>query len=390
MDGIMDILDKQTGAGMMTIDASPTTPDEMALDNMIEQYGTESRAVVKFYRVARGETDALLEQLPPAEFEFLHMAKKYGRGSYRVKVYAPDPNRDGRLVLRVNQQERYEGEVAAPVVMPAHTQQGSGNDALAMAIANMGKMMNDSILQLGALMVNNQSKAPDMSEMLQNMVMMRQAMGMDSQPQAGGMGGMSEMIGLLKQGIDLGRDMGGNAPEDNMGAMLRLAEKTLPSLAGLAEKAMQNRPSAPAAAVHRALPNPTLPADHPESVQSLTQVVTHPQGETEMFGINKYTPFKGQIAQLVDVVERNNQTDPYAYAVVLLDNLPDVAVNIILADTNLVNNLSEVDPRVNSHREWFNQLALDLKELTTDEEPSTVDTHVSERVPTTPADGSPS
>jgi hypothetical protein len=390
MNDILDILDKQTGAGLMTIEAPPTTPDEMALDNMIEQYGTESRAVVKFYRVARGETDALLEQLPPAEFEFLHMAKKYGRGSYRVKVYAPDPNRDGRLVLRVNQQERYEGEVSSPVVMPAQSQQSSGNDALAMAIANMGKMMNDSILQLGALMVNNQAKAPDMADMLQNMVMMRQAMGIDNQPQSGGVGGMSEMIGLLKQGIDLGRDMGGNSPEDNVGAMLRLGEKVLPSLAGLAEKAMQNRPSTSAPIVRRALPTPALPADHPESEQLLTQVITHPQGESELFGLNKYSPFKGQIAQLVDVVERNNQTDPYAYAVMILDNMPDVAVNIILADINLVNNLAEVDPRVYQHREWFNQLALDLKELTTEEEPGTVTTHVSERVPTSPADGSQS
>lgn len=411
MDNVDDILRKETG-GPLIIRAPEETADDVALENMIEQYREDTRSVVKFYRAVRGEPDALLEEIPPSEFDFIRMARRYGRGNYRVKVYSPKEGELGkiRLTLCVNRTERYEGEIDQPqAISVTSANANNANDAMAQALLGMGQLMSQGFEQLGKLVVASNPKENSIADMLNNMVLMRRALGIEV-GNGGGAAGMKEYVDMLRQGIDMGRDMSGGNSEDNVNSMLRLGEKVLPSLAEMASKAMDRRPVTVA---RPALAKPaTVPIFNAADVESHTvdelgvhtitmkngDAFTGPDGNTwtpattvnmggtvsqktqqeevGMFGINKYSPFKGQIAQLVDVVERNNTTDPYAYAIVLLDNLPEMAVDTILSDEKLVDNLADVDPRVNQHRKWFEDMALNLKELTTEEPGDTVLNHV--------------
>ena len=103
-----------------------------------------------------------------------------------------------------------------------------------------------------------------------------------------------------------------------------------------------------------------------------------------MFASLKYRPFKNYIDQLVTVVQNNPETDPYAYACMILDNTPNEALEVLLADDKMIDNFIKVSPAVANHRAWFDELAKELHELTKPEEPGSVDPHVSGQQPLTP------
>jgi len=350
--------------------------DDIALDNLIEQYGDETRAMVKIYRVEKGEPDALVDQMEPSGFEFLHFAKKHGRGTYRIKVYAP--NEFGKVVMKVNKLERYEGAVEAAIVPPQ-----PGNSDAVMALADA---MLKGFEKLGALIVQTQTPTVDPAAqrrvMLEEMALMRD-MFAPNPATAQPVQSLDSMLSLFQKGLELGQGMNPAEPAEGMAGFLQAIKPFAEPLGKIVENIASKQTAAPAPQPARVALQP--PVARPDAVETRSPE-SQPPEDPEMFASLKYRPFKNYIDQLVAVVQNNPETDPYAYACMILDNVPNEALEILLADGQMVDNFIKVSPAVADHRVWFDELAKELHELTKPEEPGSVDPHVSGQRPLTPPD----
>ena len=63
---------------------------------------------------------------------------------------------------------------------------------------------------------------------------------------------------------------------------------------------------------------------------------------------------KKYVGMLVERAERGS--DPDLYADFVLDNVPENVIKEHLANENIIEELSKIDPRVAQHAEWFNSL----------------------------------
>jgi hypothetical protein len=348
------------------------TVDEFALDSIIEQYGEESRAMVKIYRVEKGETDALLEEVEPSGFEFIHFARKHGRGTYRIKVYAP--NEFGKPVMKVNKLERYAGAVDAAII-PA---QADGSTA----VMELAKTMLQGFEKLGALIVQTQTPAVDPAAqrraMLEEMALMRDMFAPAASIQP--VQSMESMMALFRQGLEMGQGMTGE-PAEGMAGFMQAIKPLVEPLGRIVENITAKQamtPAAPRAALAAPVARPDVAAPGSPATEYQQEATTQESNDMNLAAL-KYRPFKQYIDQLVATVERNPNTDPYAYACMILDNLPDDALNVILADDKLIDNFASIAPGVTTHRAWFDDLAKELHDLTKPEEPDTVASNVPDK-----------
>lgn len=328
--------------------------DDTAVEDLIGQYSDAEASVVKFYRVTKGEKDALLEEVAPSDFNFISLARRHGRGEYRIKLYVPNPEDGGRLTLRVNRPERYEGAVDTPTPVAPVATPGAQIDP-----ATLGAAIAQAVVAGLAPVLQQQQAAPSRADFLKEIAAMKALFTPDTLPQQSG--GVEAMLGLFMKGMEMGRDM--NIPEDGLASFASLAKPLVGPLAEIAgdyAAKMRSNPAPPATPAQSA--TPALPSPKADNAEAVTQPKTPQEGE-QMFGINRYTPFKQQIDYLVNVFKRNPHTDPTAYAVVVLDEMPPVAVDAILADPKLINNFIEVNPDVAHFRLQFEAMLAEMRAI---------------------------
>jgi len=321
--------------------------DDAALEDLVSQYDESEKSVVKFYRCTKGEKDELLEELLPSDFNFVRLAKQYGRGEYCIKVFVPDENSGGRLVMRINRREKYGGPVEEPKPVWSPAARAEPIDAAALGTA-IAQAVVSGIVPL----IHHQEAPQSRKEWLQEMMLLRDMFKSEA-PSAPGMN-FESLMGIFQKGIEMGQTM--EAPADGPLAFFNAVRPLVEPLADLVKNAAAVKVATPA------INPPALPSPAPTAAPGVSTHLPTPEA-SDMFGINRYTPFKQHIDALVGVFKRNPHTDPYAYAVLLLDELPDAGVDMMLNDDKLIDRLAEVNPEVNHLRPHFEALLLGVREL---------------------------
>lgn len=344
--------------------------DEVALESLMEQFGDNQTAVLKFYRVEKGQADALIEEMTPSEFDFAALGRRHGHGTYRVKVYVKDPMH-GRFVLKANPTMRYAGAVDQQAAAGPLTQRNDGLGELAQAMVTGFQELGKLIVQ--SSQANHVNPEDVRRGVLQDMAAMKELFGNNGG--GGQAGSFAEMFSILQQGIDMGKSINPENPPEGMTAFMKAIEPLTPALGSIVERALSPKPAAPRLPmrpnpVTPGLPGFTQPVETPAGPETASQpaapAAAQPMEETEMFGFNRYTAFSQQIGMLVEVAKNNPETDPYAYAVLLLDAVPPQYVDMLLKDEKLVDNLAAVNPEVNHPgiRTFFEAVVSEVRELT--------------------------
>ncbi len=308
------------------------TADE-SLISVLEQLGeSESGATVNVYRTVKGESDAYLCRYSPDDFSkngFDDLLSKYGGGTYRIRVYGSNKRLMANKAITLEAPKT----PAIPVVNPAE-----GMDKLANA-------MLEGFNKLGQLIIQQNQPKNDMGEMLQNMVLMKQIVGDSAkQPQ-------QDQLDLFLKGIEFAKM---NVPEvakepSGNEMLMEAASKFLPVIA-----AGMQQPQ---------MPQPQMPQQIQPEIQ---------QGNNDMSVQQAMARARMKAAVNFLVVQARQDSDPYPYAVMAVDNVPPEDLNTIISDENYIEFLAQFDNEVKQYPNWFNELREGIKQvLTEQEEPAT-------------------
>ena len=317
------------------------TADE-SLISVLEQLGeSESGATVNVYRTVKGESDAYLCRYSPDDFSkngFDDLLSKYGGGTYRIRVYGSNKRLMANKAITLEAPKT----PAIPVVNPAE-----GIDKLANA-------MLEGFNKLGQLIIQQNQPKNDMGEMLQNMVLMKQIVGGETkQPQ-------QDQLDLFLKGIEFAKM---NVPEvakepSGNEMLMEAASKFLPVIA-----AGMQQPQIPQPQMPQQIQQPAQPQQIQPEIQ---------QGNSDMNVQQAMARARMKAAVNFLVVQARQDSDPYPYAVMAVDNVPPEDLNTIISDENYIEFLAQFDNEVKQYPDWFNELREGIKQvLTEQEEPAT-------------------
>ncbi len=265
------------------------------------------------------------------------IAKKFGTGQYRVKVYVRIPT--GQRVQKASKVYGYklsredEERLNAPVTQPSQ----SGG----LTVADVETMFARFAAQMQPAPVAQPNPLAMMKELAEVMKVMTPA---PAQP--GGMGQMRDMIEivqLMRESSDP-IERGVNASTSDV--LLKMVEKFGPLMAGaLQMQQPQNMAQAPA---------PQLQAPPQENPAPISQ-------EDEMSKLQE-AQLKMGLGYLVTMAE--HAAPPETYAAVILDYAPEENLNQLLAiPGGPIEALARLEPRVKNHVAWFEQVFVELRAL---------------------------
>lgn len=312
------------------------------LESVYSELGIEGEidATVHVTQFQDNGMEAHIWRGDPADYDLESLAKKFGSGQYRVKVYVRDPN-TGKKPQRANR-------VIAWKLTPdedARIKQGLNAVPPLSAPTPAPLLTADAI----ALAVKNALPAPVVAPQINPMELMKSIgevmRSFAPQPQQNSVSPM-EVMRLFANVMRESRDAepierGVNAGPGDI--FLRLIDKFAP----LFEKTLAGQASA--------TPQLNAPA----------QTGQPPQPQlTEQDEMN--LRLKMGLAFLVAQAEAGN--DATTYADVVLDNVPDEALEALAKNENWFDELSAVEPKIRQHRQWFVTLMNEVREALKDEE----------------------
>ena len=276
----------------------------------------------------------------PADYDLEAIAKKFGSGQYRVKVYVRDPS-TGKKPQRANRviawkltpdedQRIKQGLSAVPPLTAPASQIVLTPEAIALAVKNAlpaptAPQMNPmELMRSFADVVKTMMPAPaPQNNAVSPMEVMRLFANVMRE---------SREAEPIERGINAG-------PGD---IFLRLIDKFAP----LFEKTLAGQPGQPQ------LNAPAQPGQ-PQQPQV-----------TEQDEMN--LRLKMGLAFLIAQAEAGN--DATTYADVVLDNVPDEALSALAKSDNWFDELSAVEPKIRQHRQWFTDLMNEVREALKDDE----------------------
>lgn len=246
------------------------------------------------------------------------LQQNYGGGEYRVMAYANGKLKGNKLIT-----------IANPV---NNTALATPQDSVTQSLINQMREMQN---QLIAIANEKSTGGNSRKEMLEEMLMYKQLFGSESKS-SGGMREMLDMVEGLKQlGVNIG--VGGESEDSGWGG---LAEKMLPLLGAVLTPQ-------PAPIINTVQANPA-PRPAPQQKQP-----------TQNTGKNQMLMFlKMGLAQLVNAAAKNS--DPYDYATLVMDNVPQEALKEFFTQPDLTK-LEALDSRVSNYSEWFSLLGEHIK-----------------------------
>ena len=249
-----------------------------------------------------------------------HIQKVYGGGEYRVKGYAKGKITANKLI-----------SIAHPI---SPKSEGGENNMMQSMLTQMEKMQQ----QIVNLAQEKNTGTNSRADFLQEMVMMKQFFNDNSSKS----GGISEILTVVSGLKELGINVGVGQSEENegFGGML---EKFVPLAT-----AMMNQPQAPAKPIKR----PMKPAPKVNPTEPLNTVKTPEDKTMNMLQIG--------VAQLVSGAKK--ASDPYNYAQLVIDNVPEAALNDFFLVPSL-DKLIAVNPAVAQHTAWFTDLGEHIKAM---------------------------
>jgi len=336
--------------------------DDLALTQTLAQIGDdESNAKVYVYKIdPKTKSDVFAFETSPAEFAtggLTEIGKRYGGGDYRVRVYA-----NGRVLThkRIAIMEQKETPATAP---------GIGADLPALFAQQQAAMLDGFRMLAESLKPAPQPPAPSMVEQLETFARLQSLMG-GNQKQSGP--DFSQMLDVLKQGMEMGRSGG----EQSMLDVLMRGIETFGPVITEAVKAGAQNP----ALMQQAAQVPQITHQNPQAqaqamLVSETQTQTAMQNEDEM-NILQNQILKQSIGFLVKQAQAGN--DPDTYANMVLDQMDEKTLTEFVNRPDWLDFLAQYNPGVKepANAAWFGELRVILVAyLTENEESGTSDDH---------------
>lgn len=336
-----------------------------ALDSLYAELGVgeqgDAMVHVTMLNVDGTGKEAIIWRGKPEDYDLEYLAKQFGSGEYRVKVYVA--NVDGRKVIRGNkvftwkltpddERRRLNPEPVAPAFNPL----------------DLARMITDGIRAAMPAPSTQPDPMEQMVKMAQLMQMMRppEPQYQQAQPanQLGMMRDMAELIQTLKGDSDEPAARGANSND----LLMTVISKFAPLLTGVLAQQAGNPMAIPSATHAPQLqsqpvsPYPPIPQPEP-----ILPDLTAPQAQSNE-GNEVSLKLRMGLAWMIGQCDGGGA--PETYAEVVLDSVPVEAVTQLLSSPDPLGYLAQFEPRVNTepYKTWFTNLIGAIKEFTKPEE----------------------
>lgn len=366
---------------------------QIAAYDLLEILGDDSaQGKVVIYRIVRqanGSTneELLYETTADVWGGWSEVQEAYGKGDYRVRVFAPRPMvRNGQNVRRmgliINRRQSLSdppgGPKQATLPATASPQPTDFHSVLRELNAQNQQMLRGMLEGLATIMSANRQPQPTEDDLLRRMAVMKTIFSPPPAPAALPALEAPRSVSVIDQLREIAevqklmRGMAGDVVgEDGEPSLMSLGGKLLDVLSagGLVQPqpqpqaVQQPRPQAPAQNFRAIAPQP------PASVIGANP--QQPQGENDM-GMMQDMLYKAVLGDLIKKAQMNS--DPYAYAVMLLDQFGDDQAGKFLASPDWWDTLTRLDPNVAAHRQWFENLHVAALGLLQEETEESVET----------------
>jgi len=328
--------------------------DEIALSNAISELGDSGASgKVVVHKEDAAKRNMYINTYDVGIFNDMGLnglRSEFGAGTYHIRVY----NGRGRLVKGGNRKiTMAQIEQDKPKAAPAPDFATVLRDAL---IA-MQQQSEQQIARLAEAL--RPPPAPTMGEMLQNMVYMKQVMGMDAPRSDGG-------IDMFLKAVQVAREISPPSGEaTGADVFLELAKQFAPVIAQNARAQTPQQPRSPKAPAIPIPPNlqrniaPGNPA--PEPLPAQTPII-QPSQDDDMSMM-----FKMQLKMMVRSAQAGSP--PENFVDLILDNFDDDTLEEFLNDPNALQKLASIEPTVTAVMPWFEKLRALIIDATTEEAP---------------------
>jgi hypothetical protein len=335
------------GPGVEVLTGAQDDEEEDALSQLLTELAGSNEAKVTVHRiVGPGQKMRYVFECPPAEFAMARLRDEFDGGDFRIFITR------GRSML-LNKAVSVEEPKRAPAAPPEVAAMNVDVAKLMLAIERQGEVIQR---------IDRERAAPASPLAGMNLAETLTALGtvvsafrslIPAPVAAPASSGGKEAVDLLLRGLDLGRELSDGKGEGDSGGGLMgiLAEAVKPMIAQAVANAASHpvraepvRIAAPAAASSSAPPPPPAPPA--------------PAGEPTMTNANPIlSHYLGLLCKKAD-----EGADPALYADVVLDNVPTVSVEAMLAaEPDAVSALAQVHAGVELRRAWFEQLTAAIR-----------------------------
>lgn len=329
------------------------TAEVDALEGMISEFSGSADCVVNVYRQGDGKSLSFLFRTHPGEMsggEIMEQCRDhYGTGSYRVHI------RSGpRLVA--NKPFSVEAK-KEPEENDRYQRNDNSHEMLAFITAQMNNqqaMFANTMTAFAEVFKGNQNSAPHFDPIAAQASLMNQLISLKqlSEPKDES----KSAIDMFIQGISLAKELGPKDGETNTSDLL---------LKGLEMFGPTISEATKQAALSRANPQQLPPGNPPGHLsEQNTPTNADAQREHEM-GLMKIA-MQHQVAFLIKQAEAGK--DPELYAELLLDQVGVERALDFIGQPDAMKKLIELNPAVQLHHVWFDQLKAAIIDLTTDDD----------------------
>lgn len=315
--------------------------DDMVLMNLLADIGgADSDAKVSVYRVSGTNRKlSFIRSYLPNEFSLEQLQQDIGAGDYRVQVRS-----NGGLLA--NKAISIESDPVKPVQVSVQPSMPSPD------IGRLVEIMSQGFQQLGTLMVQNRAPVIDPQQMrrdmMQDMVIMKQLFERPEQPAQNGAIGAIEMF---VKGMEMAKEI---TPKEGDTGPMDIMLEALRTFGGpIAQAAMTRQENV----MPLASATPPQIANTPAPVQSLAQS----EGNTGM------NPALSHYVNMLIALAKENR-DPYLYADLIVDQVPEEEIRSFLDDPDLMGTLTKVNPEAANFTPWINELKKGILEILTSEQ----------------------
>lgn len=279
----------------------------------------------------------------PSELPLTERIKdEYGPGIYEVWVYK-NGYRHKKTELRIAAQQK----------KPLDKVMAENKQDVAAIVSSMMEQQRESMRQMQEMIARQQpaiasAPATDPIAMMAGLMNAMQGMKEFIQPQQTG-----DNMTMFLKGIELAKDITGGGAETNFNdTVIKLGKEFLPSLINIAQTA----PPTPGTPSLQRPPQPTPPG---QPQLSGAQPVTETPGQD--------ATFKMQIDMLVAQAAAGK--DAGIYADLIGDNVPAEQIQAFITRPDMIEYLTQFNPLVSNHRQWFESLRSELQEILTVDTP---------------------
>lgn len=318
-------------------DAPPALQVDDELAQALGELDDVGSSVVRVQRVRDGKRPAFKGELSAAGFSLALLQQRFGAGEYILTVLDSARRYRKQSTVAVDEPYQPEGVSAAP-----------------SEVDKLIAVMQASIKQNQEMMALMMQRAPAASapavdpqavrqNLLQDLALMKQLVGGNAQQGVG----PDKLIEVLRAGMDIARDAAGGGESDVLSVVNKVVDVLGEPLADLLR---QRTPMVPAGMPFDPSTLPVAGALPVASPSEKKQEVKPKGGAMNM---------QQAVGFLVGKAAAG--ADPGLYADLVLDNVPDVMLQQVLAG-DPVAMLAKLDPRVLQHAEWFRELGALLSE----------------------------